>query len=194
MAEDDTPKNKPEQRDSADRVALGRRRLLHGGLAAGPVLLTLVSRPVLGQGAHCTTPSGFVSLNASNAGRGEVCTGLTASVWVHLPQSQWSPFVKEGTNATLFNAVFQPYTPYNGKTLLDVLGLTGGINDVAKVLVAALLNANAGKTPTLGIQTIKDIWAEFSSTGSFSPSAGASWNEAELLDYLSTTQVGQGPG
>src|SRR5271169_804135 len=62
-----------------------RRRLLQGGLAAGPVLMTLVSRPVLAQ--QCQTPSGFCSGNASvAAGAGSICTGRTPGYW---KQAQW---------------------------------------------------------------------------------------------------------
>jgi hypothetical protein len=172
---------------SADPVA-GRRRLLQGGLAAGPVLMTLVSRPVLAQVAgQCTTPSGFVSANASTAGRGVTCTGRSHGFWKNAPANQWpSPY----TPSTLFNDVFKTptYAPYNGKTLLDILNLGGGSPDnVARDIVAALLNAQAGLTPVLSVSAVKDIWSEFITTGSFSPSAGAHWNADEIIAYLNTT-------
>jgi hypothetical protein len=164
-----------------------RRRLLQGGLAAAPVLMTLVSRPVLAQ--QCTTPSGYVSANASTAGRGVACTGRTLGYWKNSQNfSSWPPPYQ---TTTLFNSVFNnpPYGPFAGKTLLDVLQLTGGapINDVARLIVAALLNAAAGLTPVLTVQAVKDIWGEYSTTLSFSPFAGASWNHDELVDYLLTT-------
>src|ERR1700680_4906585 len=84
------PTNPPLSPDSAPVSGPGpkstRRRFLQGGLAAAPVLMTLVSRPVLAQ--HCTTPSGYVSLNASTAGRGVACTGYQPEHWLSNPD-QW---------------------------------------------------------------------------------------------------------
>lgn len=86
-------------------VAPSRRRLLHGGLAAGPVLMTLVSRPVLGTVA-CVTPSAFVSGNASAALGAPVCLGLSPDQWVDNPN--WPP----------------PYTP--DTPFCDALGTSPG--------------------------------------------------------------------
>jgi len=165
-----------------------RRRVLRGGLAAAPVLMTLVSRPVLGGHTtteRCTTPSGFVSANASTAGRGVACEGRTPSYWKS--RSNWpAPY----TPGTKFNDVFSnpAYTAYKYKTLLDVLGMTGGPpGSVAAACVAALLNAQSQWTPPLQVSAVKDIWSEYSTKGYYSPCAGAKWNAGEILDYLSTT-------
>ena len=186
---------------SADPVA-GRRRLLQGGLAAGPVLMTLVSRPVLAQQAGlCTTPSGFVSANASTAGRGVTCTGHTPAYWADpLNFGQWPTGAgyfptkvtgPGGHNATTFQDVFNPklILPGNGNpTLLEVLVLTGNpTNDVARYVSAAVLNAAAGLTPVLLVPAVKDIWSEFATTGFFSPSSGARWDANEIIAYLQTT-------
>lgn len=45
----------------------GRRRLLAGGLAAGPVLMTVASRPVLGQTANCTSFGVWNSIQAGTS-------------------------------------------------------------------------------------------------------------------------------
>jgi hypothetical protein len=166
-----------------------RRRLLQGGLAAAPVLMTLVSRPVLA--VQCTTPSGYVSLNASTAGRGVNCTGHTPAYWANpVNFSQWPPgFIPQVPPGPLtrFNAQFEPDLPMN-PTLLAVLGFTGSpTNDVARYVSAALLNAAAGLTPVLSAQTVKHIWSEFATVGHFSPSSGASWNASEIIEYLLTT-------
>ncbi len=95
--------------------AATRRRVLQGGLAAAPVLMTLLSRPVLGQG-QCVTPSAFCSGNASVAGVAVVCAGLTADYWADAPS--WpEPFTPD----TPFNTVFGPNPQYACDTLLDVL-------------------------------------------------------------------------
>lgn len=96
-------------------VALVRRRLLHGGLAAGPVLMTLVSRPVLGS-VQCVTPSAFISGNASIAGNLPVCTGFSPDDWVNNPN--WPP---PFTPDTPFCDVFGPSPPYCCDTFIDVI-------------------------------------------------------------------------
>jgi hypothetical protein len=159
---------------------------LQGGLAAAPVLMTLVSRPVLAQ--QCTTPSGYVSLNASTAGRGVACSGRTPGYWKNT--TAWpSPYKPTTTFDSVFahNATYYPDTT----TLQDVLEpqVVGGgpPNDVARHLVAALLNVQSGWAPVLTVTVVKDMWSEYLSTGSFSPSSGAQWNHDELMDYLLIT-------
>ena len=138
----DKPSSTEPPSPSSGDPRAGRRRLLQGALAGAPVLMTLVSRPVLAQ--QCTTPSGFVSANASTAGRGVNCTGHVSAYWANpMNFSQWPA----GFNAappgmvTRFNAQFNPDLPMN-PTLLAVLGFTGSpTNDVARYVSAALLNA-----------------------------------------------------
>jgi len=99
-------------------VAPARRRLLHGGLAAGPVLMTLFSRPVLGA-AKCVTPSAFCSGNVSTVGGvGVVCEGRGANYWANNPG--WpDPYTPD----TPFTDVFGPNPDYQCMTLQDVLTL-----------------------------------------------------------------------
>ena len=179
-----------------------RRRFLQGGLAAAPVLMTLVSRPVLAQ--QCTTPSGFVSLGASTAGRGVTCMGHMPSYWANpLNFSQWpSGYKPINPQATLFGppqGVFAN-SPYSGDpTLLDVLNAAATPHNpttdkTAMYVVAALLNAAAGLTPVLLVPAVKDIWSEYGASGygtagSFSPSSGAHWNALEIAEFLLTTMA-----
>ena len=95
----------PQAVRPGEPVAPVRRRLLSGGLAAGPVLMTLVSRPVLGT-VQCVTPSAFVSGNASAALGAPVCVGLGPDQWVDNPN--WPP----------------PYTP--DTPFCDALGQSPG--------------------------------------------------------------------
>ena len=170
-----------------------RRRLLQGGLAVGPVLMTLVSRPVLAQ--QCQTPSGFISGNASvAAGAGPICTGRTPGYW---KQPHWfgswpPPYYPTTVNgsgghkATLFDTVFTPH--YSGQTLLEVLELGGGPpTDLARHVVAALLNAAAGLTPVLTVAVVQTIWSEYISKGYFEPTAGVHWGDAQIVSYLLAT-------
>ena len=189
------PPNPPQTPDAppvaAPDALSTRRRLLRGGLAAAPVLLTLASRPVLAQ--HCTTPSGYVSANASTAGRGVACSGHTPAYWANTQHfMEWpAGFIADPANpqATRFNDQFSPPLQSN-PLLVDALALTGSdTNNVAGNVSAALLNAAKGLTPVLSVSAVKDIWSEFASTGSFSPSSGAHWNSSEIIGYLSTTMA-----
>jgi len=165
--------------------------------------MTLVSRPVLAN--VCRSPSGFVSGNASvAAGGGLACTGRTPGYWKQ-PQSfgSWTPpcypttaggpgghnaALLGGHNATLFDALFTPHYP--GKTLLDVLEMGGGPpNDVARHVVAALLNAMAGLTPVLTVAAVKGIWSEYITKGYFEPTAGVYWGDAQIVSYLVSTMT-----
>ncbi len=57
-----------------------RRRLLRGGLAAAPALLTLVNRPVMAY--NCSTMSGHSSMNLSRAsGSLSTCSGASPAIW-----------------------------------------------------------------------------------------------------------------
>lgn len=186
-----TNANDPPLQPSADPFA-GRRRLLQGGLAVGPVLMTLVSRPVLAQQAGlCTTPSGFVSANASTAGRGVICTGHTPDIWKAnaTPQAWPQGFPPSRTFDSIFD---HDSTHYPANTsLLDILNLapTPSFDDLARYIVAALLNAAASLTPVLSVNAVKGIWNEYLATGSFSPSSGVHWNHDEIVSYLLTTMV-----
>src|SRR5512135_285927 len=192
-----------------------RRRLLRGGLGAAPVLLTLVSRPVLGGqwrvvggggggnwgGGKCTTPSGFVSMPTSHPGQTYYCSGRTPGYWKQ-PQhySSWVPPYYPTTtswpnkhNATKFTDVFSP-SPYPpDTTFLQVLELQGGPpDDVARHVVAAVLNAAAGWTPVLTIPAIQGIWNEYMTTGGgtigyFEPTAGVKWYHDDIVNYLLST-------
>src|SRR6266705_5594656 len=145
MSHPNKPKSSSDSppRNSVAPVA-GRRRLLRGGLAAAPVLLTLVSRPVLAQ--QCTTPSGYVSLNASTAGRGVACSGHLPSYWANpLNFGQWpSGYKPTNPQATLFGppqGVFGN-SPYNGNpTLLDVLNAAATPHNATTDKVAMYVSA-----------------------------------------------------
>lgn len=64
-----------------DTKAASRRRFTKAGLAA-PILMTLASRPVLGQGRFCTA-SAFASANPSRPVDLSTCTGCSPGYWHH---------------------------------------------------------------------------------------------------------------
>src|SRR5581483_975329 len=176
-----------------------RRRLLHGGVGATPLLLTLVSRPVLGQ--QCTTPSGFVSMPTSVHGAPQTCLGRTPGFWKQ-PQkfSEWPlPYFPTtvtgpgGHNATRFTQVFNP-TPYaSSATFLDVLNMQAGPpNDLARHVVATALNIAKGWIPVLTLSQVQAMWNQYMNTGGgtigyFEPTAGVKWFHDDIVAYLVST-------
>jgi len=79
-------------------------------------------------------------------------------------------------------------------TLLSVLGLPVGPDDVARYIVAALLNAAAGLAPPLPINKVQGIWREYATNGGgasgfFEPTAGVQWFQADIVRYLQSTMT-----
>src|SRR5687767_13424629 len=157
-----------------------RRRLLQGGLGVSPVLLTLVSRPVLGNN-QCFTPSGFVSMPTSRQG-GQTCLGRTPGYWKQEQHfNQWPnvapglyyPVAKNGNQPTKCSPVFS-HTPYPANTtFLQVLEMgEGPPNNVARHIVAAVLNVEKGWAPVMTVVMLKQIWTQFRTAGYYEPTAG----------------------
>ncbi|MGE5386967.1 MAG: hypothetical protein ACM3SV_13880 [Betaproteobacteria bacterium] len=184
----EAPENKPGVTHTESR-----RRLLRGGLAAAPVLMTLANRPAFG--ANGATPSAFGSMNSSRTDSVVEATGVSPGYWKNhtanwpspyrpLPSSNTAGFAANSpaTAATLFDDVFVGGR-FPGKTLLQILspeqsisGHNGGNVAVARAITAALLNAASGKTSSiLNVDQVKAIWAEFVNKGYYSPTNGIKW-------------------
>jgi hypothetical protein len=127
---------------------LSRRNLVRG-LAAAPVVLSVASRPVWGQGP-CSI-SGLLSGNLSRAPGSYECTtggqAQSAEFWF-ANRTLWpTPYVPE----TSFSSVFGAASPY-GNTFVEILDpANNGAASLDIQLVAALLSAahpgvNYGKT------------------------------------------------
>lgn len=202
----DSPKL-PGVAGEPDRVvnvrSAGRRRLLQAGISAAPVVMTIVSRPVLANNdvpQQCFSPSGFTSLNQSGQGGGGTCSGRTPGFWKQSQHFGWwpagyYPVAVPGHPATTFCAVFPSCSVYSGKTLLEVLSTGGGPpNDVGRHIVAALLNTLTGLVPpiVLSVPMILEIWRQYidtggGTTGHYSTSSGGSWYHTQIVAYLQTT-------
>jgi hypothetical protein len=66
----------------------------------------------------------------------------------------------------------------------------GGVYaSVGSYVVAALLNAAAGKTPYLSAATIRKMWNDLISFGYFEPTAGVRWNADQIENYLRSTML-----
>jgi hypothetical protein len=176
---------------AAQASQLSRRRLLRGGIAAAPVILTVAPGSVLA-GSSCTSASAFASLNASRTTSLAVCSGHTPSWWCantgSWPTSSYTPGTK------FQDCGFATHSSFLGTTtLLNVLKFTetSGHKCVAKHIVAALLNAKTGATPAavLNEAKVKAVWNEFAPNSYFVPTAGVKW-----YDVSPTVVVGKTPG
>jgi hypothetical protein len=160
-----------------------RRRWLQAGLSAPPVVMTVVSRPVLGATQFCVPPSAYVSLPTSTPGMYGDCSGNGPDTW-----KDANGWPQQYPQSRKFNRDFSPPLDDN-PTYLQMLS---GDNDVAKYIVAAKLNLVAGLVPegVLSAATLQHIWGEYATSGGFKPTtSGATWGPAEIVDYLRSTMT-----
>ncbi|MEO8407883.1 MAG: hypothetical protein ABI476_05580 [Oxalobacteraceae bacterium] len=170
--------------ESSQFLNQSRRRFTKSGLAVSGVLMTLATRPVLGQALTCKSPSGFLSGNASSHGAPPICLGRSPGYWKNNPN--WPIGID-----TKFSAVFSvnPNSPYASVTMLTLLSHQSfDKKNLGMHLVTAYLNAVTGWTPFLSTETIKAMFAEFQTKGYFSPTAGVKWYGADIVYYLQQTQ------
>lgn len=172
-----------------------RRRLLRGGLAAGPVILSIASRPVLGQSLNCGSAQVQASLAAGTSLHAGCAvdpynTGNSPAKWLSTgtwptPYSNVSPKTKFIGLTTGLDG-----TAPNPNTMYAVLkGTATGLADLtlAQDIVAALLNAAAGKTPFLSTATVQQMWNSYVLHGYYEVSPGIRWYPTQLKSYLQST-------
>lgn len=190
-----------------------RRRLIKGALAAGPILMTLASRPVLGQtGGNCRTPSGFASGNVSQNAKTVDCAGFSPGYWKQRldawPSPPFYPTTTGGSDgsgpsmlsgtasgsdvheATPFHS---PTTGFGGayfgsKTMLQVLNTGGGgLTALGRHVCASLLNATKfpAESP-VSATVVRQMWNDCLNLGYFEPIAGVKWNADAVCDYLTS--------
>ncbi|MDQ3267493.1 MAG: hypothetical protein M3P47_02025 [Pseudomonadota bacterium] len=97
--------------DADDQIKFSgesRRRFATSGLAVSGIILTLASRPVLGQ-TFCESPSGFISGNISHHG---ACPSVVAAKFITNPDE---------TFIAAFPKSSQSNASYNNKRLSDML-------------------------------------------------------------------------
>ncbi len=179
--------------DAADQIKFSgesRRQFATSGLAVSGVILTLVSRPVLGA-TVCVSPSGFISGNTSTHGDLPVCDGRSAGFYLDPSRN----LDLSAQFRTMFPTASE--SAYKNKALSFILttpwttnpqNLSVPTQNLLKHLVVAILNARSGKTPFLTEATIKSIFDEWQAIGTFSPTAGVAWDASQIINYLSQTQ------
>jgi hypothetical protein len=186
MSQEPQEPTETQAADRRDQTNQLRRRLLRGGLAGAPVLLTLQSRSVMA--CHSTTPSAFGSISQSRPENLISLSGQPPSWWCNTSNySQWPsgyrPVDKTvggtTTYATKMQDVFQNCgTTFGPMTLVNVLKRSdsSGTGLVAKCVVAALLNGASGRTSAvLDADAVRRIWNGYRSNGYFEPTAGVKW-------------------
>lgn len=202
------PESPPSTEGSIDQPeSARRRRWLQRGLAAAPVLMTVVSRPVFGQSLACQTMSASMSMPASGHSTVQVCSGLSPEQWKAAP-TQWpSPYrgaaPSGGTGTGMFQALAYeqptafhcPTTGFGGRvfgnrTMMNVIDMTEGgrnLDTLGRYMVAALLNARSGRTPVLNETGVRNLWNDLINRGYYEPTAGIRWSATEIVAYLKTT-------
>ncbi len=171
MHDDVTNNEIKDKGDAKKSTGISRRRFAQASMVT-PIVMSLASRPVLGQGNQCTT-SGMESGNHS--GVAEVhCEGCSPGYWKNHPESwpsQYNPDeLNDGNdgndtdNGTLFSQVFNidDSSPFWGLTLMQILKNKNPykFDDPYKVgfhTVATLLNAAVIGYPTFGYTSAEVI-------------------------------------
>jgi hypothetical protein len=180
--------NDPEQAHDPARqldadVAVGRRRLLRGGLSAAPVIMTLASGPV--SAGLCQTASAFGSLHPSGTKTSLSCGGLSPSTWAMTDYRYWPLDAN-----SLFSTHFAPPLGDTNAKLKQVIDPSKGYDAVARNCVAALLNASGAQPRTppsiLSATKAKEIWSTYKGKG-FEPTAGIQWTSAQIVTWITTT-------
>lgn len=169
-----------------------RRRLLRGGAAAAPVVLTLASNPVMAT-STCTAASAFASLNASRPSSVKTCTGKKPSWWASCSSTYWPSAYQPNTKWQDCGFSASPAFP-STTTLRDVCKFTetAGHKCVAAHMAAALLNAKCGYTPgdVLGEARVKSLWNEFARQNFVVPTAGVKWYDVSPTVVANTSPGG----
>lgn len=165
-----------------------RRRFTRTGAAAVGALLTLKSTPGMATTSVCTPSGPLGSGNVSRLKTINCALGRSPGYYQTHPEPEYwpstcLPTVKFGTRfITACN------TDLINKTMYQVSCDTG--NQVARHLVAAYANALKRTTSSfLSVDKVKAIWASYDCNGTWSPSAGVTWHQDEILAYLKRTMI-----
>ena len=199
IIEDGNAPSVPQAPLATSGVNGGRRRFTVAGIAASGAVLTLASRPVLGQGL-CTpgagmTLSGWTSGNLSVAHANTVATGKSPGYWKTHPAS-WpagapSPSMQFRNFFRSYSGVLQSKVDCQTDTgvvsqyasLLDVLSAEIYNDAFGRSLVCAYLNA-LDKSPMR--PTTDEVM--LMSAKKFQPTSTAPyWTENEICCFLGQT-------
>jgi hypothetical protein len=186
-------------------VSAGRRRMIHAGLATGPVVMTVASKPVLGQTLACTvsTIGSHTVLTSHTTTTCVPATGMSPEWWKSHAATWPSPYCGvpvqglsyQGVTTRDPTAYHCPTTGLGGRVfgshaMIDVIDLTSGgrnLDTLGRYTVAALLNARSGRSPMLSETVVRNMWNDLIHRGYFEPTAGVRWGAPEIVAYIKTT-------
>jgi hypothetical protein len=195
MNEKTTPtSNQPES--AATAVAgLNRRRLVRAGLTAAPVMAALHSNTVLaGGGDHsCIRPSSFSSLKLAQmkVSRGREIRDdyecKSHGYWKNNNGNLATDYKKTKFLSSDTGFTANPGNAFRGKSLQEVLQMTGNANNtaLARHVVAAFLSAKSARNdPDRVLLSVAQCQAIWNGQGNWSPFAGANWTLADTMNYF----------
>lgn len=173
---------------------LSRRRFAKAGAGAAGVIMTLVSQPGMADTALCTFASGATSANLSRHTDSLVaCAGLSSGFWKEHPEA-W-PGANTDPNGK-FLALWSRHpskdsslSPYTCIQIVDPTAVVNGADpdSVAMHIMATLLNVRSGRIGFMTEIQVSAIWYSYTQTGTYQPTAGITWNGAQIVDYLKKT-------
>ena len=184
-------------------ISTGRRRLIHAGLATGSVVMTVASRPVLGQACTVSTIGSHTALTSHTTTTCVPAMGLSPEQWKARADTWPSPYCGVAAQALSYQGVTTreptayhcPTTGLGGRvfgshTMIEVIDITNGgrnLDTLGRYTVAALLNARSGRSPMLPEAVVRNMWNDLINRGYFEPTAGVQWGAAEIVAYIRTT-------
>jgi hypothetical protein len=173
-----------------------RRRFTKAGAVAVGAMLTLKSQPGMAANASsCVfagpSQAGSFNINHSRGPKVGYCNAVSPGYWKEHPEA-WPK--QPWASSSMWNCNFQKIFPvgtgseFYDKKLGDVIGWGGGgIQDVARHLIAAYLNAMKGYTlPYLTPAKVQEIWMGYNSVAGYKP-AGKVWSESDISEYIKGT-------
>jgi hypothetical protein len=169
-----------------------RRRFARTSAGASGVLLTLTSQPGMAS-VVCASPSGSLSGNyASHHNKSEKCNGVSPGYW-KTHHSEWPGGNSFGNSlfkltfpCTTRTAALRIYTCFD---IVDPIKVANGADpdNVAMHMMATLLNVRSGRITFLTELQVKAIWNSYTTSGTYTPSVGVTWNGAQIVTYLKST-------
>lgn len=192
----DRGKNAGDRRSGNVVSAASRRRLIKGGLSATPVVLTLISRPVLGFENACLSPSRMTSGNHSGFTGPISCGGSNRSHYASLLKAtgqppRWANDSFEDIFGIAYETQSNGVPDQIGRVFLDSYAGNdknpNSIGGFASYIIAAYLNAlgNVGSVSSvLTSAQVVAIWNDVIGTGQYCPQINMCWNATGVVDYL----------
>ena len=175
-----------------------RRRLLKGGLAAAPVVLSVASRPVHAAGV-CVNPSGFISVPTfkSRHPNATVCSSNGPTYWKNLSLASWPQMPGSNPAASLAGVTFvsvfgSAATGMDPSSTVRAVLVSGNSTPFAQYCIAAYANSVKGVAGwPVTANEARSIWSTVRATakppGAVTyPAASLQWNEAKTLIWLQT--------